>query len=420
MKKAIITVGLGMGDEGKGTAVDYLCRLHNADLVVRYSGGMQCGHNVCLPDGRHHEFHLFGSGTFLGIETHLDKNVIVSAEVLTKEIEELKTKRIGNPQKLISIHPQCLVATPWHKLLNQIKELYRCGLAHGSCGHGLGETRKYWLDYGNEALMVGDLEEGYVQRLSALNKLNLIKQRLLLQAQEYVTNKNHNLISTMNKIDVKKCYESMEVLRECIAYYDPDCNIAVFEAAQGILLDENYGFHPHTTWSTTTDKHALEMIPDGVEIERIGITRTYQTRHGNGPMPSYDPSIKPPKGEHNNLNDWQGKFRIGVFDVPLAKYAIEANEGIDCLFVTCRDHLKNDQIEYVDYSWGTHIKNPVPSTVINERKCDYLYNNIITPPIKIMYFHDFFNKYFLDIPLRYISSGPTHEDKHMVYNVRVG
>ena len=33
MRRAIVTVGLGFGDEGKGAAVDFLCRHHGADLV---------------------------------------------------------------------------------------------------------------------------------------------------------------------------------------------------------------------------------------------------------------------------------------------------------------------------------------------------------------------------------------------------
>ena len=63
MKRAIITVGLGFGDEGKGATVDFLARRLEADLVVRYCGGSQAGHNVELPDGRRHTFSQFGAGT---------------------------------------------------------------------------------------------------------------------------------------------------------------------------------------------------------------------------------------------------------------------------------------------------------------------------------------------------------------------
>ena len=36
----------------------------------------------------------------------------------------------------------------------------------------------------------------------------------------------------------------------------------VFEGAQGVLLDEWRGFHPYTTWSTTTFDNAAELIGD--------------------------------------------------------------------------------------------------------------------------------------------------------------
>ena len=68
--KAIITVGLGFGDEGKGATVDYLARSLNADLVVRFCGGAQAGHNVQLPDGGRHTFAQFGAGTFAGARTY--------------------------------------------------------------------------------------------------------------------------------------------------------------------------------------------------------------------------------------------------------------------------------------------------------------------------------------------------------------
>ena len=71
--KAIITVGLGFGDEGKGAAVDYLVRELGADLVIRYSGGTQAGHNVELADGRRHTFSQFGAGTLAGAKPGLGR-----------------------------------------------------------------------------------------------------------------------------------------------------------------------------------------------------------------------------------------------------------------------------------------------------------------------------------------------------------
>jgi hypothetical protein len=38
-----------------------------------------------------------------------------------------------------------------------------------------------------------------------------------------------------------------------------DAAAVVFEGAQGVLLDEWRGFHPHTTWSTCTFDNALAL-----------------------------------------------------------------------------------------------------------------------------------------------------------------
>ena len=54
--------GLVYGDEGKGTTVDFLCRHHKAQLVVRFGSGPQAAHHVVLPGGKWHCFSQFGAG----------------------------------------------------------------------------------------------------------------------------------------------------------------------------------------------------------------------------------------------------------------------------------------------------------------------------------------------------------------------
>src|SRR5215475_2292594 len=116
MRRAIITVGLGFGDEGKGATVDYLTRKYNADLVVRYCGGSQAGHNVQLPDGRRHTFSQFGAGTLAGrVRTHLGPNVVIDPPALLRETQHLADLGVERPTALVTIHPRCLVTTLWHK-----------------------------------------------------------------------------------------------------------------------------------------------------------------------------------------------------------------------------------------------------------------------------------------------------------------
>ena len=63
MSRVFVVLGLAYGDEGKGSVTDHLTRLHSASLIVRFSGGAQCAHNVVTEDGRHHTFaqHLLRS-----------------------------------------------------------------------------------------------------------------------------------------------------------------------------------------------------------------------------------------------------------------------------------------------------------------------------------------------------------------------
>src|SRR5262249_38662415 len=69
----------------------------------------------------------------------------------------------------------------------------------------------------------------------------------------------------------------------------------VFEGAQGVLLDEWHGFHPYTTWSTTTFANALELLAEaGMTAIRLGVSRCFMTRHGPGPLVTEDPTLELP------------------------------------------------------------------------------------------------------------------------------
>ena len=72
-------VGLGFGDEGKGTVVDHRVRSLGARAVLRPGGGPQATHHVVLPDGRWHGFSQFGAsrlGGFSGSGLRFDDGLI--------------------------------------------------------------------------------------------------------------------------------------------------------------------------------------------------------------------------------------------------------------------------------------------------------------------------------------------------------
>ena len=132
MLKAAV-IGLGFGDEGKGTTTEYLCSQFSNPLVIRFSGGHQAGHTV-VHDDVSHIFSNFGSGTLSGYPTYWSKYCTVYPFALLNELEILLEK--GITPKLF-IDPQCPITTPYDKEYNQLSEKKN---KHGSCGVGYSAT----------------------------------------------------------------------------------------------------------------------------------------------------------------------------------------------------------------------------------------------------------------------------------------
>jgi adenylosuccinate synthase len=364
MKRAIITVGLGFGDEGKGATVDFLTRQYEAELVVRYCGGSQAGHNVQLPDGRRHTFSQFGAGTLVELarrpHTYLGPNVVIDPPALLREAQHLAELGVDDPLGLVTIHPQCLVTTPWLKLLNQLRETARGDQRHGSCGQGVGEARHYWLKYGTDSVFAADLPE--IQVLRA--KLELQRQRALLEVQDLVDRVRNDLLSELEiwKLNAEDAaYELNEAAREGVAinHEFPDFETAIFEGAQGVLLDEYRGFHPHTTWNTVTPHHAWELVHQ-MEVEAVavlGVTRAYTTRHGDGPLPTFSRALTARLHDTGNpWNRWQGSLRCGWLDCVLLRYAAEVAGPLDGMVV---NHL--DQVGESDWLLCDSYRSATPS-----------------------------------------------------------
>ncbi len=343
MKRAVIVQGLGFGDEGKGATVDFLARELSADLVVRYCGGSQAGHNVVLPDGRRHTFAQFGAGTLAGAATYLGEQMIINLSALHKEAEHLRELTGADPFLELLIHPRALVSTMYHQQLNRLRELARGANRHGSCGHGIGETRNYWLQHGQDAIFAADLKD----REALGGKLELLRQRVLLEVQELVGRvpADDHWRLELFMAPAREAADELLQLASPLNFQSaaPNYTTAIFEGAQGVLLDEWRGFHPHTTWSTVTLRHALAMVEDSGadEICTLGVTRAYMTRHGAGPLPTRDAELDAKLADPGNpANAWQGTIRRGWLDLVLLRYAFEAAGGpLDGLVVNCLDQL---------------------------------------------------------------------------------
>jgi adenylosuccinate synthase len=416
MRRAILTVGLGFGDEGKGAAVDFLARRYAADLVVRYCGGSQAGHNVELPDGRRHTFSQFGAGTLASpapARTYLGPRVVIDPLALLREARHLSELAVKDPLDLLAVHPRCLVTTHWHKTLNRLRELSRGVGRHGSCGQGIGEARSYWLAHGADAVFAADLGNLDVLR----DKLELQRQRALLELQGFLHAIDPAALEEMDLWDLTAeaaaadLYEAGE--RLAISAEVPECETAIFEGAQGVLLDEYRGFHPHTTWSTVTLHHAWELVQqaEAEEVAVLGVTRAYATRHGAGPLPTFSPELTARLQDPGNPpNAWQGGLRCGWLDLPLLRYAAAVVGPLAGLVVNHLDQVADAECMVCEeYRNLTLSPSPVPNLSAQERLGEQLRQ---AEPVLVAATSDDLHRRLGEIaPVVLTGFGPTHEDR---------
>jgi adenylosuccinate synthase len=341
MNKASIVVDLGFGDSGKGTIVDFLTRKYNSNLTVRFSGGPQCGHHVYDEAGNHHMFSQFGAGSLAGARTLLTKGMLINPLNLLKEEEKL-SKLVDEPFNKLYIDENCVIITPYHRLANQILETSRGNNKHGSCGQGVWEALKDSLDNPARTLYASDLQG------DIFTKLHEIKHRMI-----DVLIKNNlgyqNLINNINIFDLKNDYHkflsNVAVLNSYGVHYLINKSInPIFEGNQGILLDgDNEKFYPYVTANSTTSKNALKLLKDcgwAGETEVVGVTRTYLTRHGVGPLPNEMKVLNDILYDKNNpFNQWQDNMRFGLLGVDSLRYAMEYDGNINSLAVTHFDEI---------------------------------------------------------------------------------
>lgn len=340
-------IGAAFGDEGKGAVVDFLSTTDT--LVVRQNGGAQAGHTVVTPDGRRHEFHHFGAGSFRGCPTLLSRFFIVNPMVFAEEWDELAALGV-RPEVLVDHRAQ--VSTPWDALLNQAVERKRGKSCHGSCGVGINETvtraeAGYGLTYGQCAgatwrqleAWLRPIVRDYVPRRAAVLGVEVPQ----VDEVDYVTRFVGQVEAMTRRADS---------VSGPIEMADGDL---VFEGAQGLRLDEIYGTFPHVTRSRTGLTNVEVLLHEaGRYAERVDayyVTRTYVTRHGPGPLPFELPAH--PWGwagpETNVENPWQGRLRYAPLS-PAFLYEAVTRDLAGCRLpsvypsyaVTCVDQISAD------------------------------------------------------------------------------
>jgi len=357
VRKCFQVAGLMYGDEGKGSVVDALVRHSKADLVVRYNGGPQAGHNVVTPEGHHHCFSQFGSGTFVpGVRTHLSRFMLVNPANMNREEAHLCQLGVRDAYDRTSVSENSLIVTPYQAAVNRIQLLLDG--RHNSCGMGIGVAVSNHLRYGDNVLFAGDLRNGkkawekiyFLREVSRLDAQSIVgswlsKKSISTDVYDAVNDELRGLVSYLRvesdyelmlswakKVRIVSDAEEKDILRSS--------DVAVFEGAQGVLLDEVHGEEGFNTWSNCTFFNADELVKGLLpEVFRIGVVRMYLTRHGDGPLRGEDKMLDSLYPEmHNEDCGRQGKFRRAHFDFELLKKSLTIVGGVDYLAVNHLDY----------------------------------------------------------------------------------
>lgn len=325
-KNVKVVIGANFGDEGKGLMTDYFC--HQSALrgenciVVCHNGGAQRGHTVDAPDGLHHVFHHFGSGTFAGADTYLSKDFILNPILFRREWEELK--KLGYEPKAY-LNPLCRVTTPFDMIINQVLEEKRSNDRHGSCGMGIFETiKRYEENYGYPAwVLLENYDNQNKEAIKAIKHTYLPKRFNELKIQpseewEEIINADGLIEQFLSDLEFTASHVTVCGDTNALEKYQ---NI-IFEGGQGLLLDQNNKeYFPHLTPSNTGLKNPAEMIlrlfPDS-NVEVCYVTRPYLTRHGAGRIDNEcrKEEINPDMEDLTNVpNQHQGTMRYGKMNV---------------------------------------------------------------------------------------------------------
>jgi adenylosuccinate synthase len=203
---------------------------------------------------------------------------------------------------------------------------------HGSCGVGYGETVRDQIERSEVLVVAGELDvpsrlKGKREALRDARHADLEADRHALvplpRRRSRSTRRSARVRPRIRRPALGPC---LGPVRRRAASPPSAHRPRVFESAQGVLLDEQAGFHPCIAWSTTTfdgAEHVLDDLRFRGPRMRLGVRRLCSTRHGQGPMPSEDSALTLDK-PHNVRHDWRGAYRQCPLEVVQLRYGLTA------------------------------------------------------------------------------------------------
>ncbi len=354
MGRFVVVIGTQWGDEGKGKVVDLLTE--RAAAVVRFQGGHNAGHTLVI-DGAKTILSLIPSGILREqVRCLIGNGVVLSLEALLKESRTLISQGVPVFERL-ALSPLCPLILPSHIQLDQARERARGANAIGTTGRGIGPA--YEDKVARRAVRVGDLfqRERFAAKLGeVLDFHNFVLQHYFRQSP----------------VDFQKTLDEQLAYAETIAPLVTDVTLeldrlrraggsALFEGAQGAMLDVDLGTYPYVTSSNTTAGFAgtgSGLGPRAFDYV-LGIVKAYTTRVGAGPFPT---ELFDGYGEHlsrvgHEFGSVTGRRRrCGWFDSVALRRAI-VHSSVSGLCITKLDVL--DGLDVIRVCIGYRIGGEV-------------------------------------------------------------
>lgn len=275
---SFVVVGAQWGDEGKGKMTDYLAE--NADVIVRFQGGNNAGHTVEVGE-KQYKLHLIPSGILYEDKLNVIGNgVVVDPRALFKEIDYLKDLGVDVTPKKLIISDRAHIIMPYHIEIDKLSEKMKGSHSIGTTFKGIGPC--YTDKFERIGIRVCDLIDNKIFEEKLRRNLE-IKNKYIKEVLNGEELKFEEIFDQYNNFSKRLEPFVKDTSVEIFKNIKNEKNI-LFEGAQGMLLDIDYGTYPYVTSSNTTSCGVASGVGIGPNLidEVLGIAKAYTTRVGKG------------------------------------------------------------------------------------------------------------------------------------------
>lgn len=364
--------GLGWGDEGKGKVVDLLCPAF--DAVVRFNGGANAGHTVCVGDETF-KLHILPTGVLhesaVGV---VGPGVVVDPIKVIEEIDQLSARGIDVLPRL-RISDRAHLVLSYHKIEDQLSESAAGDRGKiGTTARGIGPCYADKMRR-STAVRFADLrgDTDLASRVRRIVEMKKIAFRAMyggdggLDAETVLK----DLETAKNRLFSCVC-DTTALLQDQI-----DAGKAIlFEGANGVLLDVDHGTYPFVT-SSSTGPNGIGSgagVPPQLVSRLIGVSKAYSTRVGSGPFVS---ELTDAVGDrirergHEYGTTTGRPRRCGWFDAVVAGYSARLSGATDVALLHLDTLSEFDEVGVcVAYRCDGKILRTLPSSASLLERCE--------------------------------------------------